>query len=129
MDYGLTKQERWNQKNRDKTRAACRRWYARNTERERIRHRVYKEQHRSEYTQRQLARQRKAPLLTQEELAAVYDYYGTDCVYCGGPATGVDHLQPVARGGTNDFFNLAPCCKECNLKKQARPIWVMLGAA
>jgi 5-methylcytosine-specific restriction endonuclease McrA len=57
----------------------------------------------------------------------VYAYYGQDCIYCGALATGVDHLQPVARGGTNDFYNLAPCCKECNLKKAARPIWVMLG--
>lgn len=128
-DTTTTAQQRWNARNPEKTRAARRRWYARNREAGRARAAAYKKSHRSEYTQRQLARVRKAPLLTQNALAAVYDYYGRNCVYCGASATGVDHLHPVSRGGTNGLYNLAPCCRACNSRKYNLPIWVMLETA
>lgn len=129
-DDGLTPQQRWNRKNPEKMRGSSARWRAKNLKRHNAMHKKYKQEHRSYYVQLQLARQRKTPALTQEELTAVYDYYGADCVYCGGPTTGgVDHLHPVKRGGTNDFYNLAPCCRKCNSKKQVQPIWVMLGVA
>ncbi len=66
---------------------------------------------------------RTDPALAQQ----VLDYYGTDCVYCGEPFTGFDHLQPLSRGGLHEAENLAPCCKSCNSGKQDRPIWVMLN--
>jgi len=39
------------------------------------------------------------------------------CVYCGGVATTIDHIQPKSLGGTNDIENLAPMCKKCNNDK------------
>ena len=30
----------------------------------------------------------------------------------------MDHLQPLARGGTSSKGNLVPACKECNNKKK-----------
>ncbi len=42
------------------------------------------------------------------------------CAYCLGPANSVDHLQPVARGGTNAFDNLAWACVSCNAAKRDR---------
>lgn len=41
--------------------------------------------------------------------------YGPMCYYCGEFATVIDHVIPVAAGGTNDFTNLLPCCALCNL--------------
>lgn len=125
----MSRQQEWNRRNPEVIRAAVRRFQEKNPERHRAASRRYREEHKSYYNQKQLARQRKAPLLTQGELEAVYSYYGSECVYCGSLATGVDHLYPVVQGGTNDFFNLAPCCQPCNLKKRAQPIWVMLEAA
>ena len=29
----------------------------------------------------------------------------------------MDHIIPLARGGKSQKFNLVPCCKECNTKK------------
>ncbi|MBU1341265.1 MAG: HNH endonuclease [Proteobacteria bacterium] len=29
----------------------------------------------------------------------------------------MDHMIPLARGGKSEKFNLVPCCKECNTKK------------
>ena len=45
---------------------------------------------------------------------------GHRCRYCGAPATHVDHLVPVVRGGTDDPENLAAACPTCNLEKGAR---------
>jgi 5-methylcytosine-specific restriction endonuclease McrA len=39
------------------------------------------------------------------------------CAYCGGVANRVDHVVPVARGGTSIRENLAPACRSCNDEK------------
>lgn len=39
------------------------------------------------------------------------------CAYCDRPATTVDHVLPLVRGGTNHEGNLAPCCRRCNGSK------------
>lgn len=59
---------------------------------------------------------------------------GHKCVYCGfseeesntlpGPYYGavlsVDHVIPVARGGTDDYGNLATACSVCNMSKTSK---------
>lgn len=41
------------------------------------------------------------------------------CFYgCGRVANTIDHVIPLARGGTNYEGNLVPCCKSCNSSKQ-----------
>lgn len=42
---------------------------------------------------------------------------GRRCTYCTNPATTIDHVLPLVRGGTNHEGNLAPCCKSCNSSK------------
>ena len=44
------------------------------------------------------------------------------CVYCGRPASHLDHLHPLIDNGflsgyCSDPGNLVPCCPECNSKK------------
>lgn len=43
------------------------------------------------------------------------------CYYCNKnfkpKALTMDHIIPLARGGTSSKNNIAPCCKECNTKK------------
>ena len=41
------------------------------------------------------------------------------CAYCDDPATSIDHVIPLARGGTHFEGNLAPCCSACNSSKSA----------
>ncbi len=41
------------------------------------------------------------------------------CRYCGAPADTVDHVDPVANGGTDDDTNLAAACEPCNRAKGA----------
>jgi hypothetical protein len=48
------------------------------------------------------------------------------CQYCGAKAPDVvlqvDHVHPVAEGGTDDILNLITSCAGCNGGKGARPI-------
>lgn len=45
------------------------------------------------------------------------------CYYCGSTENvGVDHLEPMARGGGHDIDNLVPACRRCNSSKCALPI-------
>lgn len=43
-----------------------------------------------------------------------------ECVYCGGPATGYDHVVPWSRGGSNAPENTVVCCISCNASKGNR---------
>lgn len=51
---------------------------------------------------------------------ALHDMQDGNCAYCGGNVydigvkPNVDHIIPVAAGGTNDFHNLCLCCSRCN---------------
>ena len=47
----------------------------------------------------------------------VFALKGRTCVYCGNPATEVDHLDPVAAGGGDELANLVPACARCNRRK------------
>lgn len=44
------------------------------------------------------------------------------CVYCGDFADVLDHVHPVARGGTDDPDNLVPACLFCNLSKRIKSV-------
>lgn len=48
------------------------------------------------------------------------------CQYCGRSAPDVllqvDHIKPVADGGTDDMINLLTCCSDCNAGKGARAL-------
>ncbi len=41
---------------------------------------------------------------------------------CGAPSTTVDHLIPVAAGGTHQRSNLRGCCEHHNLARGSRPL-------
>lgn len=41
------------------------------------------------------------------------------CVYCGAPATHVDHVVPLSRGGATHPANCVAACAACNLEKGA----------
>jgi len=56
----------------------------------------------------------------------VYERDGHMCRYCGTPVTAytatLDHLTPVAAGGTNGIDNLVTACLACNTRKGKKPI-------
>jgi len=46
------------------------------------------------------------------------------CAYCGAEAKHVDHIIPVAAGGTDDPENLTAACARCNIQKKDKPVSV-----
>lgn len=57
------------------------------------------------------------------------------CSYCGSDLNifdaVVEHVTPLSRGGTNEFYNLAPSCSYCNAKKLTKThheFWEFLNA-
>ena len=72
---------------------------------------------------RRRARELNAPgTTTPQQIAARVDFYGNRCAYCDGPYEHLDHVIPLARGGSNWPANLRPACARCNLEKQARKL-------
>lgn len=54
-------------------------------------------------------------------LDALIDFWGSLCVYCGEPSElEIEHIVPLARGGTNEITNLTVACKSCNMKKRTQ---------
>jgi 5-methylcytosine-specific restriction endonuclease McrA len=52
---------------------------------------------------------------------ALLDAFGGVCCYCDAPGDmTVEHLTPLAKGGTNEIGNVAPACVKCNASKRAR---------
>lgn len=68
-------------------------------------------------------REQRADGLTSHQLAQLLAYWRAEhrtCAYCPAPATTVDHVVPLIRGGDNRLENLAPCCRPCNGSKADR---------
>ena len=78
---------------------------------------------------RRLWRRRRRPASRREPIPTalrrhIYARDGYRCVYCGRKGRRIlltiDHVFPVALGGTNDVANLVTACRHCNLAKSAR---------
>lgn len=53
---------------------------------------------------------------------AVFARDGGKCVYCGAPATSLDHVVPKSRGGPHTWDNVVSACGRCNHLKADRGI-------
>jgi len=70
---------------------------------------------------RRRARRRRAPgHHTWRDLQEIREGFWSRCIYCSSLAETWDHIIPVAEGGTNFRWNMAPACKSCNSRKQAQ---------
>lgn len=46
--------------------------------------------------------------------------YRGKCAYCStAPATEIDHVLPLTRGGRHAIGNILPVCRPCNTSKRA----------
>jgi 5-methylcytosine-specific restriction endonuclease McrA len=53
---------------------------------------------------------------------AIFARDGGRCVYCGAPATSIDHVVPRSRGGPHSWDNVVSACRRCNHVKGDRHI-------
>ena len=44
---------------------------------------------------------------------------GLPCHYCGKPSNTIEHLKPIALGGTSTPDNLVAACSSCNYSRGA----------
>lgn len=59
--------------------------------------------------------------VTKGDLVALLRRHGGRCAYClTAPAEHLDHVIPLARGGSHGIGNLAPACARCNRSKSDR---------
>jgi hypothetical protein len=62
--------------------------------------------------------------INKTELSVILNEHKT-CPYCGKKLMEsnkvLDHMEPVARGGTHSVSNLVVCCSACNMRKNAMP--------
>jgi 5-methylcytosine-specific restriction endonuclease McrA len=116
--------KQWHAANPEKVIGAQRKWRRDNPEKQRAATARWAKEHPVETvlkTERHRARKVNAPgVCTAEQLEARVAYYGHKCAYCGGPFEGIDHVVPLARGGSNWPANLRPACLYCNSSKGDR---------
>ena len=88
-----------------------------------------------EYRRKRVAEEEKPPQPSEAEAdfynikenrLKVYERDEYKCRYCGKQLTRftctLDHVTPVAAGGTNALDNLVTACLACNSKKHQRPV-------
>jgi 5-methylcytosine-specific restriction endonuclease McrA len=76
---------------------------------------------------RRAARSAAAPgFATAAQLDARWAYYQGRCWMCRQRADHMDHVKPLARGGSNWPANQRPACWPCNKAKNVR--WPFLPA-
>lgn len=116
--------------NRRAARDYARRWRAANPDEARRVRREHMATYGPEYRHRwnHYNRLRRLEMVPPDEHAAEYALIlrGDPCCYCGAPMRHVDHIQPIARGGTGAWDNLTAACASCNHRKGARPLLLFM---
>jgi 5-methylcytosine-specific restriction endonuclease McrA len=55
---------------------------------------------------------------TVQQLRRRLAYWNNCCWICGDPATAIDHVKPLAKGGAHMLCNFRPICQPCNNMKR-----------
>ena len=116
----------WRERNIEQKRANDKKWRTENRERCNATKRVYKKRHREKYSaERQLRRSRLKGAIgthTAAQLRELLIKQRYKCPCCGKSLRRgyhVDHIEPLALGGSNDITNIQLLFPTCNLKKGA----------
>ncbi len=64
---------------------------------------------------------------TSDGYAFIWAMDSGRCAYCGDPATDIEHMIPLSKGGWDCVWNLRASCKRCNRHiKKAKPVSYLL---
>lgn len=65
---------------------------------------------------------RVRPRVEPYKRAEVFARWSFTCAYCDAPAEHLDHITPIAKGGTDVLRNVLPACADCNLSKSNKSL-------
>lgn len=101
----------WREKNRDKQRALIAEWSRRNPERRR-----------AHAAKRRALVAASPATFTVEQWLEIVERYGHRCAYCQRKPRKLtmDHVVPLAKGGTHTDDNIVPACFDCNRRKHVK---------
>ena len=120
----LTRNRAWRAANREASNGHSQKWRLANNDRRKISKKAWALANRARvrlYGQERRAREKGASgTTTPAQLEARIAFYGDRCWVCHGPFEAVDHVIPLARGGSNWPANLRPICRSCNSSKCAK---------
>lgn len=119
VEYHSEKAKRYRDRNRDSLILASRRWHRENRDRAQ----EYRQKRLDAY--RAYAQNRRARIKgnggthTQDEIKTILTMQRGKCAICLSELSDyhVDHIIPIAKGGTNDRYNLQVLCPGCNFSK------------
>lgn len=119
-EYEATHRERINRQARERAARNRRYLYFRKYRAANLEHiheneQAYRRRHPEVMTARR--HQRRALEMDQETREYIAVLLRDPCSYCGGPGGTIDHIIPVAAGGTNHWSNLTSACMSCNSSK------------
>ena len=107
---------RWEKANPEKVisyvRKAVKKWFSKHPEK----HYEYQRNH-------EARKKSNGGNITTQEWRELCAKYGNKCLSCGlVTKLELDHVIPLALGGTNTIDNAQPLCRSCNARKGARYI-------
>jgi len=125
--------KRWRETHREEKAAQGRRWYETHKKKTIVRARHWSKAHPEQrrviayrgLTKRRARLAQVAYEPIDQDMIFAHDSYR--CVYCGSAENlTLDHIVPVARGGTHTENNLVTACLHCNISKGMKPLIVWL---
>lgn len=99
--------------NLERAKQQFRKWVAKNRAYRRLCERTYK-------ATRAFRRKISGGKASRQGIQARIDLWGGLCWICRKPANALDHVKPIAKGGSNWPANLRPICTSCNSRKSDR---------
>jgi 5-methylcytosine-specific restriction endonuclease McrA len=111
----LARALKWQTENPDKVAARQKRYYSRYPEK------VTEKNHK-----RRFLKLASGGTVTSKEWRSLKEFYGYSCLCCKRREPDIklelDHVNPLAQGGSNTIDNIQPLCVSCNRKKGTKHI-------
>ena len=133
-EYRLENREKWLAEHREQTRSryailncpARRKLHTEEVKERRKQDPLWRVKHRLDVANRRNRIMNNGGKTTLDDWRSICDFYGNRCLMCGAPgdfqSLTMDHIVPVAKGGSNNPDNIQPLCHSCNSRKGTRTI-------
>ena len=120
----------YRRRNREKINAASALWSSLNKARRRLALRIWRKNHPEKTKAQKINRHARerggAGSITAQEWQALKEFYNYTCLCCGRREPEIkltlDHVKPLALGGTNTIDNAQCLCGSCNSRKHKKEI-------